>query len=182
MSISSTKSQRQTDVETTSKFQVESTNTVSTLFGRLDANVEPTFAKRRQNNVDITLSTLSTYFQPNFDVETTSYARWDCTPLIQTLYGLIYFACFVVDDDESESEEFTVKDGYIHYGSTVKLVCSETGMALPRLVCVLVLLFTLVCNLFVQSFFLFASSLVCFLSRLFCLFVLWLVCFYHTNI
>ena len=76
MSISSTKSQRQTDVETTSKFQVESTNTVSTLFPRLDANVEPTFAKRRQNNVDITLSTFSTYFQPNFDVETTSYARW----------------------------------------------------------------------------------------------------------
>ena len=39
-----------------------------------------------------------------------------------------------VDDSESESEEFTVRDGYIHYGSTVKLVCSETGMALPRLV------------------------------------------------
>ena len=69
--------QRQTHVETTSKFQVESTNIVSTLFRRLVANVEPTFAKRRQNKVDITLSTLSTYFQPNFNVETTSYTRWE---------------------------------------------------------------------------------------------------------
>ena len=41
---------------------------------------------------------------------------------------------FIVDDDEKESEEFTVKEGFIHYGQTVKLVCSNTGMALPRLV------------------------------------------------
>ncbi len=39
-----------------------------------------------------------------------------------------------VDENEDEGEEFTVRDGYIQYGSTVKLVCSETGMALPRLV------------------------------------------------
>ena len=41
---------------------------------------------------------------------------------------------YLVDDNESESEEFTVRDGYIHYGSSVKLVCSITGMALPRLI------------------------------------------------
>ena len=27
-----------------------------------------------------------------------------------------------------------VREGYIQYGNTVKLVCTETGMALPRLV------------------------------------------------
>jgi Beta-trefoil DNA-binding domain len=40
----------------------------------------------------------------------------------------------LVDDDESESEEFSVRDGFIHYGQTIKLVCTVTGMALPRLV------------------------------------------------
>ena len=39
-----------------------------------------------------------------------------------------------MDDSEGESEEFTVREGYIQYGNTVKLVCTETGMALPRLV------------------------------------------------
>ncbi|CAO2604759.1 Suppressor of hairless protein homolog [Lemmus lemmus] len=43
------------------------------------------------------------------------------------------FYIHLLDDDESEGE-FTVRDGYIHYGQTVKLVCSGTGMAVPRLI------------------------------------------------
>lgn len=62
--------------------------------------------------------------------------------LIIFFFSLIYFyfTLLTVDDNEDESEEFTVKDGYIHYGSTVKLVCTVTHMALPRLVSVIILL------------------------------------------
>uniref|UniRef100_A0A8C0I460 Recombining binding protein suppressor of hairless n=1 Tax=Balaenoptera musculus TaxID=9771 RepID=A0A8C0I460_BALMU len=44
------------------------------------------------------------------------------------------FYIHLLDDDESEGEEFTDREGYICYGQTVKLVCSVTGMALPRLI------------------------------------------------
>ena len=50
------------------------------------------------------------------------------------MFGRLFISLFTVDENESESEEFTVRDGYIHYGSSVKLVCSITGMALPRLI------------------------------------------------
>ena len=55
-------------------------------------------------------------------------------PRYRGMFYIINIFIFVVDDNESESEEFTVKDGYIHYGSTIKLVCTVTGMTLPRLV------------------------------------------------
>lgn len=52
----------------------------------------------------------------------------------------------IVDDDEPEAEEFNVRDGFIHYGQTVKLVCVQTGMTLPRLVRT-----TVVCSFFGKS-------------------------------
>ncbi|CAK8671481.1 unnamed protein product [Clavelina lepadiformis] len=42
------------------------------------------------------------------------------------------FAIHLLDDKQPESEAFEVEDGYIHYGTTVKLVCSVTGYALPQ--------------------------------------------------
>lgn len=65
--------------------------------------------------------------------------RSSCLKVEREFYIYIIFVCSVsfclVDEEESEGEEFAVRDGYIHYGQTVKLVCSVTGMALPRLVC-----------------------------------------------
>lgn len=59
---------------------------------------------------------------------------WKSARLVARLTPSVLLRSFAVDDEESEGEEFTVRDGYIHYGQTVKLVCSVTGMALPRLV------------------------------------------------
>ncbi|ESO08867.1 hypothetical protein HELRODRAFT_190647 [Helobdella robusta] len=44
------------------------------------------------------------------------------------------FEINLVDDNASESNEFTMESGFIHYGMTVKLVCVVTGIALPLMV------------------------------------------------
>jgi len=41
----------------------------------------------------------------------------------------------IEDQGDEDSVEFAVQDGYIHYGSAVKLVCCNTGLSLPKLVC-----------------------------------------------
>ncbi|XP_065901277.1 recombining binding protein suppressor of hairless-like isoform X2 [Dysidea avara] len=37
-------------------------------------------------------------------------------------------------EDDNDSVEFAVQDGYISYGSAVKLVCCTTGLSLPKLI------------------------------------------------
>ena len=49
------------------------------------------------------------------------------------------------DQDDEDSIEFAVQDGYISYGSAVKLVCCNTGLSLPKLVCLCVRVCVCVC-------------------------------------
>ena len=44
------------------------------------------------------------------------------------------FKIHLIPDDEVEGEEFDTEAGYIHYGRTIKLVCTETSMALPLMI------------------------------------------------
>ena len=57
-------------------------------------------------------------------------------PFLNIIINQSMTFCFLcsVDDEEEEGEEFSVRDGFIHYGQTVKLVCVRTQLALPRLV------------------------------------------------
>ena len=66
--------------------------------------------------------------------------------VISCIISLYINFTLIVDDDEPEAEEFNVRDGFIHYGQTVKLVCVQTGMTLPRLVSTAV-----VCGFFGKS-------------------------------
>ena len=47
---------------------------------------------------------------------------------------LIKDQLITVDDDEEDSEIFNVQAGHVHYGKTVKIVCSETKISLPKVV------------------------------------------------
>ena len=51
------------------------------------------------------------------------------------------------DQGDEDSVEFAVQDGYISYGSAVKLVCCSTGLSLPKLVCVCVCVLVCACVL-----------------------------------
>nr|XP_039273966.1 recombining binding protein suppressor of hairless-like [Styela clava] len=44
------------------------------------------------------------------------------------------FSIYLAKEDEDDKNKFESLDGYIHYGNPVKLVCSVTGIALPRIV------------------------------------------------
>lgn len=52
--------------------------------------------------------------------------------LVKRTHCLIFG--YIVDEDQQESEEFDIKEGCIYYGMSVKIVSTNSGLALPILV------------------------------------------------
>ncbi|CAG5104766.1 Oidioi.mRNA.OKI2018_I69.chr1.g1520.t1.cds [Oikopleura dioica] len=61
----------------------------------------------------------------------TKYLRAEGEKILASSEKWGSFYIYVVPYDQAESEEFKAEEGIIHYGNTVKLVCTETSMALP---------------------------------------------------
>ncbi|KAH7944687.1 hypothetical protein HPB51_028597 [Rhipicephalus microplus] len=98
---------------------------------------KPTTNKKSPHNADVCItsgSCVALFNQLRSQARITHYLHVDDGNFHGSPSQWGAFSMYLLDDRVSEIEEFPMRDGYIHYGSTVMLVCSVTGMTLPQLI------------------------------------------------
>ncbi|XP_051788421.1 recombining binding protein suppressor of hairless-like protein [Erpetoichthys calabaricus] len=98
---------------------------------------KPSQKKQSMKNADLCISSgskVSLFNRLRSQTVSTRYLSVEGGAFVASARQWAAFTMTLVNEDTSDTGEFPLRDGYICYGSAVKMVCTVTGVALPTMI------------------------------------------------